>query len=448
MSTHSDEQPSRPPSRSSSFPSIGYFSSPFERWKEENVEWSSAYTLLDTFETFFDARIDLWERRLRKQGQSVLDGTKDVLKRRGIDPNIDRELDKLKKTLSIRMQKVNTAWHSTKVVRTREKISFFLGVHTVLGSALMVCLYPQWVHIFYTAACAYLLPLRFFSYKRKAYHYFLFDLCYYVTILNFVYIWLFPGSATLLTACYCLSHGSLASAVITWRNSLVFHDVDKVTSLFIHIYAPFTFTTIRHYYPEAPARFPALNDLPHFQPVRALLFSSALYMVWQILYWKFVYVDRKVKIESGQRTTSFSYLLADRRGAIGRALSKVPEDYRVASFMFGQFLYSIATEIPAVWFLYDSAFLSTIFLFIIFGVSVWNGGGFYIEVFGRKFEKELEALRKELAEMSASRAATPAASTPSLVPNDLESNSEAESDGQGVMLEMDSRPTPIEKKTQ
>jgi Protein of unknown function (DUF2838) len=162
------------------------------------------------------------------------------------------------------MQALNTAWHSTKVVKTREKVrrrrlgnvlyfpthhrlqvSFFVGVHTVLGSALMVCLYPQWIHIFYTIACAYrtchspdlphqlnavftVLPLRFFSYKQKAYHYFLFDLCYYVTILNFIYIWFLPGSASLLVACYCLSHGSLASAVITWRNSLVFHDIDKV----------------------------------------------------------------------------------------------------------------------------------------------------------------------------------------------------------------------------
>jgi len=39
--------------------------------------------------------------------------------------------------------------------------------------------------------------------------------------------------------------GSLASAVITWRNSLVFHDQDKVTSLFIHIYPPLVFVVIR-----------------------------------------------------------------------------------------------------------------------------------------------------------------------------------------------------------
>jgi hypothetical protein len=98
-------------------------------------------------------------------------------------------------------------------------------------------------------------------------------------------------------------------------------------------------------------------------------------------------------------------------------------------------VYSIATELPAVYLLYDSPVRSTIFLFLLFGVSVWNGGGFYIEVFGRKFEKEMEALRKELAEMSASRAVTPAESVASL-PRDSEGSSEDESEGQGNGMQM------------
>ena len=47
-------------------------------------------------------------------------------------------------------------------------------------------------------------------------------------------------------------------------------------------------------------------------------------------------------------------------------------------------MYAILTELPAVFLLYDSSFWSGIFLVFIFAVSVWNGGGFYIEVFGRK----------------------------------------------------------------
>jgi len=142
-------------------------------------------------------------------------------------------------------------------------------------------------------------------------------------------------------------------------------------------------------------------ELPRLQPLRALLLSGAIYMIWQLLYWKFVLIDRRTKIASGQRTTSFSFLLNDKRGVIGRSLSSVPEQFREPAFMCGQLVYAVLTELPAVYLLYDSSFCSAAFLLGLFSVSVWNGGGFYIEVFGRKFERELEALRKELAETTA-----------------------------------------------
>ena len=174
------------------------------------------------------------------------------------------------------MTRLSASWHSTKVVRTREKVSFFVGVMTVLFSALMFGMAPQYVPLAYTIGSAYLIPLRWYKYKQRAWHYFLFDLWYYVTILKFIFLWLAPWSPALFVACYCLSHGSLGSAVITWRNSLVFHDQDKVTSLFIHIYGPFTFTVIRHFYPGAEERYPALKELPHLHPIKAILLSGGI----------------------------------------------------------------------------------------------------------------------------------------------------------------------------
>jgi Protein of unknown function (DUF2838) len=97
-----------------------------------------------------------------------------------------------------------------------------------------------------------LLPYRSYVYKKLKWHYFLFDLCYYVNILCLVFLWILPQSPSLFVACYCLSHGAVASAVITWRNSLVFHDADKVTSLFIHVYPAFTFMVIRWVVPSVP----------------------------------------------------------------------------------------------------------------------------------------------------------------------------------------------------
>ncbi|KAJ6538968.1 hypothetical protein B0H19DRAFT_1269345 [Mycena capillaripes] len=421
---------SRPPSPPNG--KTTYF--PFERFKREEMsDWASAFTLLDTVETYFDSHVDLLQRKLQKHSDRLKMRAEETFKIRDLSgdllaENFEREFKGFKLRASVsgflsslfltfflwqvssRMTKLASSWQSAKVVRTREKLSFFFGVMSLLFSALIFGLAPQWVHISYTVQGLYLLPLRAYTYKKRAWHYFLFDLCYYATILNFIYIWLLPSSPALFTACYCLSHGSLASAVITWRNSLVFHDQDKVTSLFVHIYAPFTFTVIRHFYPSAGVRFPALLELPHLSPDA----EGLLDLIWQLLYWKFVLVDRRAKIESGQRTTSFSFLLNDKRGLIGRTLSSTPPAYREAAFMTGQLVYAVLTEVPAVYLLYDSPFWSGAFLILILAVSVWNGGGFYIEVFGRKFERELEALRKELAESTARSGLSTPVTTPGL----------------------------------
>ena len=121
-------------------------------------------------------------------------------------------------------------------------------------------------------------------------------------------------------------------------------------------------------------------------------------------------MNRRAKIQSGERTTSFYWLLNDKRGAIGRMLSAIPSQYRLVSFIAGQFgtklfftqsyllnvlrtVYTLVTEIPAVFLLYNSPTWSAAFILFILAVSVWNGGGFYIEVFGRKYVHIIFRLR-------------------------------------------------------
>ncbi|KAI0723006.1 hypothetical protein C8Q76DRAFT_721222 [Earliella scabrosa] len=417
MSTPASSRPPSPPQMRRRDSGTGVFSVPFERFvRDEISDWASGFTLLDTMETYFDSHLDLLQRnlaktsdRLKMRAEAKLnDIKKDVLKDGPLklvptatNIQLERELQRYKLKVSQRLLKVTQTWHSAKVIRTREKVTFFMGVMSLLLTALLFGMAPEWIHVAYSVQAAYYLPMRVYMYKKRAWHYFLFDLCYYTNVLDLVFIWAMPSSAALFVACYCISLGSLASAVITWRNSLVFHDWDKVTSLFIHIYPPLVFSVIRHYYPDAHARFPALRDVPHLQPWKALLLSGIIYLIWQLLYWKFVLIDRRAKVQSGQRITSFTWMLNDKRGAIGRTLAKIPPQYREVSFMAGQFVYSIVTELPAVFLLYESAFWSSAYILFLFAVCAWNGGGFYIEVFGRKFERELEALRKELAEVNA-----------------------------------------------
>ena len=116
-----------------------------------------------------------------------------------------------------------------------------------------------------------------------------------------------------------------------------------------------------------------------------------------------MYVDRRKKVESGQRTTSLHWMLK-KPGLVSNVLSTVKPENRELYFMLGQFgegnlcrfftsysqrvnvqAYAVLTDVPAVFVLYDSPFWSGAYLLFILSVSVWNGGGFYIEVFGRKY---------------------------------------------------------------
>ena len=74
------------------------------------------------------------------------------------------------------------------------------------------------------------MPIRYYKYHKIGFHYFLADLCYFVNLLLILSIWFFPQSKRLFISTYCLAFGNNAVAIAMWRNSLVFHSLDKVTS--------------------------------------------------------------------------------------------------------------------------------------------------------------------------------------------------------------------------
>jgi Protein of unknown function (DUF2838) len=119
-------------------------------------------------------------------------------------------------------------------VKLRDKISFTLGILNTAITIFILGRYPQHFHIWYTAIAIPLLLWRYASYSRQYYQYFLLDFCYLANALCFIHLYLFPRSSTLFLITFASVSGPVASAILAWRNSLVFHSVEKMTSLFIH----------------------------------------------------------------------------------------------------------------------------------------------------------------------------------------------------------------------
>lgn len=126
------------------------------------------------------------------------------------------------------------------------------------------------------------------------------------------------------------------------------------------------------------------------------LWSTIPYAIWQLSYHFLITVRRREKIAAG-RPTSFTWLRKSYSKAwIGKLVISLPEYLQEPAFMLIQYIYALLTMLPCpVWFWYRHA--SSAFLLAVFCWSIYNGATYYIDVFGKRFQNELEAMKREVA---------------------------------------------------
>ncbi|CAK7240515.1 MAG: hypothetical protein STHCBS139747_001957 [Sporothrix thermara] len=398
-------------------PSFSGSSSYQEDWDIPPLDRLTVLDLLDNFALpqqleKLSKGISAQTRKLRRS-RDALKSRSQVARERMVEewrhrvPSAEEQLDRYRKRMRTSVEKLGRQWNDTKVITLREKVSFIFGVLNIFISGYLIGGWPQYMHLWYTGQILYFMPIRFYTYHKRGYHYFLADLCYFVNLLLVLSLWVFPGSRRLFVACYCLAFGNNAVAIIMWRNSLVFHSFDKVTSLFIHVMPCATLHCIVHLVPPdiQRARFPAVYAIQHATPgtygfyasvLSMLLWSSIPYAIWQLSYYFFITVRRRDKIAAG-RPTSFTWLRRSySKTWIGKIVLSLPLVLQEPAFMFIQYSYAVCTMLPCpLWFSYRWA--SSAFLMGVFTWSIYNGATYYIDVFGKRFQKELEAMKQEVA---------------------------------------------------
>ncbi|KAB2574221.1 hypothetical protein BFW01_g6561 [Lasiodiplodia theobromae] len=344
------------------------------------------------------------QQRLKSQGMNAKDLVIDEWRRRV--PTADEQLEKYKKRMHQSVDRLGQRWNDSKAVTAREKLSFIAGVLNIFISGYLIGAHPEWFPAWYSAQLLYFMPIRYYTYHKKGYHYFLADLCYFTNFLLFLSIWIFPNSKRLFISSYCLAFGNNAVAIAMWRNSLVFHSLDKVTSLFIHIMPCAALHCMVHLIPASLQleRFPAVHTIIHSAPDspehytlrQMVIWATVPYAIWQLSYHFLITVRRRDKIAAG-RPTSFTWLRKSYGPTlIGKAVLSLPDAWQEPAFMLIQYSYAVLTMVPCpIWFWYrwaSSGFLMTVFIW-----SIYNGANYYIEVFGKRFQKELDQLKRDVA---------------------------------------------------
>ncbi|SCU93648.1 LADA_0G04214g1_1 [Lachancea dasiensis] len=281
-----------------------------------------------------------------------------------------------------------------------EKWFYPFTLFNIFAIGFIIGKYPEWFHVYYTAMLVLLMPVRYYTYYKTNSHYYMADLCYYVNLMCLLFIWVLPQSVHLYQTCFAFTFGTLCFAVITWRNSLVIHSVDKITSCFIHIMPPLTMYTIRYGIDEhlKIKRFPAASVLASekWNLKYNIFWTSIYYLVWQSAYHYFITLRQSSKIKSGQRVTSFEYLTTHQFKNFWAV--KLPDPWPMVCYILIQYCYQLGTMILCgIWFHHQKA--AGAFLIFIYLCAARNGATYYIDHYGKKFEKEVTKLRMEVEDL-------------------------------------------------
>lgn len=178
--------------------------------------------------------------------------------------------------------------------RRMDKVAYVFGTTILVAYSYLIGKFPHTaIYTYSTMLMVFLLCHRYYSYWTNGYFYYLYDFCY---VANFFMIYLLnfaPKNQSLLITCFVFSNGPLAAAIAAFRNSLVYHRVDMLTSLAIHAIPMTLMTHIRW------VTVPEQSNLPledqYFAPFAEantwsewfeIFFYNPLqvYLIWLVVY--------------------------------------------------------------------------------------------------------------------------------------------------------------------
>jgi hypothetical protein len=329
--------------------------------------------------------------------------------------------------------------------KAMNRVAFVLGVLDLIAIVYLMSAKPLLMPYYYTMKLIPLVTMRFVTYSKKSMQYFLLDFCYFVSVLLLflhvcfcgrkneellfldtissflsfpphtrtsadgylrhrfhtllqanaavlLYLWVFYDSAEWFLVCFGVTAGPVFTAVILFRNSLVFHSMDKITSLHIHTGPMLVLFCIR-WNPEFKDRgWKSCVDDDCTAPFFYLWWIPSLFFLSQQFVYLFCtqFVCRK-QIESDPNSlTVYKLIFVHHRGFLWKAIHMFGHRLRVLTFGW---LYVSAASflmIPSfIYYRYHTAMAA--FLGVVVFIGIYNGANFYFMVFA---SEEIRAKEK------------------------------------------------------
>lgn len=108
--------------------------------------------------------------------------------KRQIRHQVDHTTSNLKSQIDTSLMIWKQQMKKASVVRFMDKVAFTLGMLECCCTPWVISQYPEWIPFVHTSQASILIFVRYFLYKRKSWHFFLLDMCYFVRQSSFFFI--------------------------------------------------------------------------------------------------------------------------------------------------------------------------------------------------------------------------------------------------------------------
>ncbi|EKE39956.1 hypothetical protein ENUP19_0156G0030 [Entamoeba nuttalli] len=272
-----------------------------------------------------------------------------------------------------------------------DKVTFVLGVALLVLSEYVFMVRVELMPVFYAFIVIPLVTARYLVYRMNKWHYFLLDFCYYTNFLLLVttiLIFGFKIISPMYEILFVLTNGPLLMAIPVWTNSLVFHDLTKLTSISIHFLPAMVTYSIR---------WGNIVEIPQsLSFTNGFILPMIAYSIWQTSYLIITEVFKHDLIYQEGYMTSFRWLTQEKPHKLYYFITQTLGMKQSVLFLMvlTQFIYTVITILPTfLYYKYKS--LHIVWMLFCFFWAVWNGANFYFEIFLKRYNQYLDSIDKE-----------------------------------------------------
>lgn len=318
---------------------------------------------------------------------------------------LDEETIKIYEELRTKRRSLKDKINSSKNRRLFDKITFFISLMVVQYKSFALGKYPDsgvyWLNLILLVL---LFLWRNISYRIEHIHYYMFEFCYYGNIIMYIFIFLFPENKYLYYASFAFCMGPLGWALALVGCSFVLHNIDQLTSCFIH-FTPMVLMFNLHWntqYNENRgwALYNAKEDTFSFTWLKEYYLSAvSIYLIWAISYYLMVFVLLKQRIKQRNYDTLVAFHIT-KETAVGKFLKSYGPAYEGVIYIVSHFLIIQIIFLFTI-ICYFSFYASLLVVMLTSSVSFWNGATFYMDYFSKKYEinlKKLDDLHDNMSE--------------------------------------------------